>query len=83
MIETIKKLLEAQNFAYVRETEPKHYELKHADNKPSGEGWTLLDVYSASAVNGVYEALTGDSQSKFAGLNISHAVNIAFKLLKK
>lgn len=56
------------------------------DAKPfftgSRRGWVALDVFSASAIVAVYEALNETNRAKFAGLPLVKAAHVAFKLIK-
>ena len=42
----------------------------------------MVDLFSASAVVKVYDALNGENQAKYAALPVGRMAEIAFKLLK-
>lgn len=43
---------------------------------------TMIDLFSASAVVGVYDKLSPENQAKFAALPAAKMVSVAFKLIK-
>lgn len=45
-------------------------------------GWTLLDLFSASAICSVWDALKPENQEKYARMNLPAMASTAFKLLK-
>ena len=58
----------------------------HYDAKPyfTGQkrGWVALDLFSASAIVNVYDALNEKNRTLFGGLDLPKMARVAFKLLK-
>lgn len=56
------------------------------DAKPwSGNkrGWMFVDLFSASTLVAVYDAINAEDQAKLDSFELPKAIAIAFKLLKK
>lgn len=47
------------------------------------KGWFYLDLFSASAVTAVYDALNEENRQRFAGLPLVTAVKVAFQLIQR
>ena len=56
------------------------------DARPVGQGnkrgWFYVDLFSASAVVAVYEALNETNRARFAALSIPSAAKLAFRFVK-
>jgi hypothetical protein len=65
-----------------RKDEPGEYDAKplFTGNK---RGWFYFDLFSASAVVQVYNALSPEAQAKYSLMSPPVMVDVAFKVLKK
>lgn len=81
-IQAAQTVVETKSCHLIRERKdaPGQYDLKEAftGNK---RGWFYLDLFSASAITKVYEALNDDNKSKFAALPVERMARVAFRLV--
>lgn len=59
---------------------PINYDVKPWEGNK--RGWTLLDVFTASAVSKVYDAVNDKNKDALDRLSLRSAVNVCFKMLK-
>ncbi len=81
----IKEIVETKGCVLIRPRKEDHikatpwqYDVKEPfqGNK---KGWTLLDLFTASAMLKVYEALKDENKTKFDRLHINTLVNFTWK----
>lgn len=83
-IEIAREIVETKTCHLVRprKDEPGEYDAKPYDTG-SKRGWTYLDLFSASAVVQVYDALGPANRAKYAAMPIAAMVPLAFKMIER
>jgi len=81
----IKEIVETKGCVLIRPRKEEHvkgtpwqYDLK-GPFQGNKHGWTLLDLFTASAMLNVYNALKDENKTKFNQLHINTLVNFTWK----
>jgi len=65
-----------------RKGEYGQYDVKVFHQGGNKRGWAFWDLFSASAVVKVYDALSKENRAKYESMNPLRMVDVAFKLIK-
>ena len=76
--QVIKEVLNASQFLYVKQDKDGLYTISKQDKN----GYMMIDLYTASAINTVYNAINKRNQDRLNTMPIIQAVNLCFKVLK-
>ena len=76
--QVVKEVLNASQFLYVKQNKDGLYTISEQDKN----GYMMIDLYTASAINTVYNAINKRNQDRLNTMPIIQAVNLCFKVLK-
>lgn len=76
--QVVKEVLKASQFLYVKQDKEGLYTISE-ENK---NGYMMIDLYTASAINTVYNAINEKNKNRLDTMPIIQAVNLCFKVLK-
>jgi len=65
-----------------QKNESGQYDVKAFYGRGNKRGWAYWDLFSASAVVKVYDALSKENRAKYESMNPLRMVDVAFKMLK-
>lgn len=90
-VEDVLDKYDLRGFRYVPRNEPKEVTFTRAAKEhaacliflgPEFKSRTLLDAFTASALNAVYTALNEENRAKFISLSWQKMISVAWKLVK-
>ena len=76
--EVVEKILKDHCFMYVKQDKNNLYITSSEDKN----GFMMLDVATANAINTVYNAISPDRQNKLNNMPLLQAANICWKCVK-
>jgi hypothetical protein len=85
IIEVAKLVTDQKECHQIRErkNEPHRYDVAPVfPRQKRGRGWILLDLFTASAITAVANALSEPSRARYQDLELSRLITITWKLVK-
>ena len=81
--EIAKQAVEQKTAQSLRHREGNQYDCKADMFQGHSRKWALMDIFTASAIVSIYEALKPENQAKYLSLPLGRLIDLTWKLIKR